>query len=323
MAGPPPAVAEVRVAVRRELADLRTTSNALVLAACSGGADSLALAAALAFLAPRSGLRAGLVTVDHGLQPGSDDRARAVADWAKTQGFDPVEAPRVEVGGTGGPEAAARAARYQALDEAAARSGAAAVLLGHTRDDQAETVLLAMARGAGLRGIAGMPARRGIYRRPLLGLSRATTTAACAELGLEPWDDPHNTDPSYARARVRAVMPALEQALGPGLAGNLARTARLAAADAALLDTLAEQALDNVSGEDGALDVARLAELPDALRTRALRLWALSLGCSGSALSARHVDALDALVVAWSGQGPAHLPGGVLARRVAGRLVAR
>jgi tRNA(Ile)-lysidine synthase len=322
MAGPPPAVAEVRVAVRRALADLKGT-HALVLAACSGGPDSLALAAALGFVAPRIGLRAGLVTVDHGLQEGSAARAAAVAGWAKAQGMDPVEVATVRVGAAGGPEAAARTARYQALAQAAERLDAAAVLLGHTRDDQAETVLLALARGSGLRGIAGMPRRRGIYRRPFLDLPREVVRAACAELDLTPWEDPHNVDPAYTRARVRALLPTLEQVLGPGVVANLARTARLAAADAAVLDGLARRVLARMSdpADGDALHATQLADYPTALRTRVLHSWALSLGCPGGALSARHVDALDALLISWSGQGAVHLPGGIRVRRTGGRLV--
>ena len=192
--GPPgrvaAAVAEVRRAVRAGLAGL--APGDLVLAACSGGADSLALAAALAHEGPRQGLRAGAVTVDHGLQPGSAERARALVLTLAGLGLDPVESIAVAVAtgaGRGGPEAAARVARYRALDEVAARTGASAVLLGHSRDDQAETVLVGLARGAGSRSLAGMPARRGHYRRPLLGTGRATLRAACQGLGLRPWDD--------------------------------------------------------------------------------------------------------------------------------------
>ena len=177
--GPHPAVAEVRRAVRRGLDGL--AAGDLVLAACSGGADSLALAAALAYEAPRPALRAGGVTVDHGLQPGSAERARRVAAVLAGLGLDPVEAVPVTVAagpGAGGPEAAARGARYQALDEAAGAPAPAAVLLGHSLDDQAETVLLGLARGSGARSLAGMAARRGRYRRPLLGVRRATT-AGC------------------------------------------------------------------------------------------------------------------------------------------------
>ncbi|MFI6332275.1 tRNA lysidine(34) synthetase TilS [Micromonospora chersina] len=319
-----PPVAAVRLAVRRALAALPGAGPVLV--ACSGGADSLALAAATAFVAPRLGRRAGLVTVDHGLQPGSAERAERVARWAAESGLDPVEVVPVTVAGRpGGPEAAAREARYAALVAAARRHGAAGVLLGHTRDDQAETVLLALARGAGPRGLAGMPPRRELdgvpLLRPLLDISRDDTREACAALGFTPWADPHNVDPAYARPRVRAdLLPALVEALGPGVVGNLARTARLLAADTAALDDLAAAALTEVRAAEGGLSVDGLAALPAAVRTRVLHAWARELGAPPAALSHRHVAALDALVTDWHGQGPAHLPGGLPVRRQAGRL---
>jgi tRNA(Ile)-lysidine synthase len=298
-----PAVAAVRGAVRRSLAGL--PADSAVLVACSGGADSLALAAATAFVAPRLGLRAGLVTVDHGLQPGSSARAAAVAAWGEQAGFVPSRAVSVEVGRSGGPEAAARAARYAALSE---MSGAATVLLGHTRDDQAETVLLALARGAGPRGLAGMPRRWDRFVRPLLDVSRTDTRKACAALGLTPWEDPHNTDPAYARARVRRdALPALIAALGPAVVDNLARTAAQLAADTAHLDTLAAAAMADARTPNG-LAVGKLTELPDAIRTRVLHAWAGELGAGGAALSHRHVAALDALVTDWHGQGAVALP---------------
>jgi tRNA(Ile)-lysidine synthase len=316
-----PSVAAVRVAVRRALSQVRVPGG-LVLVACSGGADSLALAAATAFVAPRLDLRAGLVTVDHRLQPGSDERAAEVAAWARETGFRPVDVVVVDVAGRpGGPEAAARAARYAALVDAARRHEAVAVLVGHTKDDQAETVLLALARGAGPRGLAGMPARGSVdgvpLLRPLLRVSRAQTHEACAVLGLRPWQDPHNTDPAYLRARVRsAVLPAMVAALGPDVVDNLARTAELLAADTAALDALAAQSQPATRNPDGSLRVPALAELPAAVRTRILHAWARELGAPGGALSHRHVTALDALVVAWRGQGPVHLPGGIrVARR--------
>jgi tRNA(Ile)-lysidine synthase len=316
-------VAEMRVAVRRALTGLPT--DGLVLVACSGGADSLALAAAVAFVAPRLGLRAGLVTVDHRLQDGSGDRAAAVADWARGAGLDPVEVVAVTVAGRpGGPEAAAREARYAALAEAAHRHGAAAVLVGHTRDDQAETVLLALARGAGIKSLAGMRERRSLpgtddvlLMRPLLEISREQTHKACVALGLQVWTDPHNADPAYARSRVRAgALPALVAALGQRVVGNLARTAGLLAADAAALDGLARTALTEAGGSGGgALRVRSLSGLDPAIRSRVLHLWARELGAPGTALSQRHVSALDALVVDWHGQGSAYLPGGIAVRR--------
>jgi len=322
--GPGVAVAEVRTAVRACLAGL--TAGELVLVACSGGADSLALAAATAFVAPRLGLRAGAVTVDHGLQPGSAERAADIAALLAKLGLDPVRSAAVTVApaGASGPENAARVARYGALDAAAAADGAAAVLLGHTLDDQAETVLLGLARGSGGRSLAGMPARRGRYRRPLLAVRRAATAAACAELGLEPWQDPHNCDFRFTRARVRhQALPALEAALGPGVAEALARTAAQLRADAECLDDLAfaESGQLRQAGSDPAgLDVAWLAALPAAIRTRVLRDAAVMAGCPPGALAAGHIRQVDALVTAWRGQRWADLPGGVRARRQAGKV---
>jgi len=322
--GPGVAVAEVRTAVRACLAGL--TAGDLVLVACSGGADSLALAAATAFVAPRLGLRAGAVTVDHGLQPGSAERAAEIAVLLAKLGLDPVRSTAVTVApaGASGPENAARVARYGALDAAAAAYGAAAVLLGHTLDDQAETVLLGLARGSGGRSLAGMPARRGRYRRPLLAVRRAATAAACAELGLEPWQDPHNCDFRFTRARVRhQALPALEAALGPGVAEALARTAAQLRADAECLDDLAfaESGQLRQAGSDPAgLDVAWLAALPAAIRTRVLRDAAVMAGCPPGALAAGHIGQVDALVTAWRGQRWADLPGGVRARRQAGKV---
>jgi tRNA(Ile)-lysidine synthase len=323
MAALDPAVAAIRSSLRR--ADL---GQGLVFVACSGGADSLALAAGFAFVAPRRGLRPGLVTVDHGLQPGSGERAEAVATWAAKEGFDPVVIESVDVRGRkGGPEAAARDARYEALARVARANGSTSVLLGHTREDQAETVLLALLLGGGLRGLAGMPARRefdGVALvRPLLDVSRDQTRAACAALGLEPWDDPHNTDPAYARSRARSILQSLVDELGEAVVGNLARTARLAADDVALLDDIAGAARAEATDSTGALRAADLAAFAPALRTRVLHDWVRGLGVSGAALSHRHVTALDELVVAWHGQGAVHLPGGVTVVRRAGRLTAK
>jgi tRNA(Ile)-lysidine synthase len=310
-----PAVAEVRNAVRASLAGL--APGELVLVACSGGPDSLALAAALAFVAPRAGLRAGAVTVDHGLQPGSADRAGQVAGTLRGLGLDPVQAVTVTVDGSGGPEAAARAARYAALEKAAADVGAAAVLLGHTLDDQAETVLLGLARGSGARSLAGMPPRRGIFARPLLGVRRPVTAAACEALGLHSWADPHNADRRFARVRVRLdALPALEAALGPGVAEALARTAGQLRDDAEVLEEIA-QAQRMRGAELSAVD---LAALPGAVRARVLRSAALDAGCPAGALTAAHVARIGDLVTDWHGQRGVDLPGGIRARRRSGRL---
>ena len=315
-------MAATRAAVRASLRDL--VGGELVLAAVSGGADSLALAAALAHEAPRAGMRAGAVTVDHGLQQGSAGRARAVVAAVEELGLEPALATVVVVRGAGGPEAAARRARYDALTAAADETGAAAVLLGHTLDDQAETVLLRLARGSGARSLAGMPARTGLFRRPFLGVRRAQTAAACAALGLPAWTDPHNADPAYARSRVRAdALPALERALGPGVAEALARSADLLRRDADALDDLAAKALAAVTATDGGLDIDRLAGLDGAIRTRVLRAAAIAAGAPPGALSSTHVSALAALVTGWHGQGPVSLPGGLVGERRCDRLTFR
>lgn len=349
--GPHPAVAQVRLGVRRCMTRAGLEPGDLVLVACSGGADSLALAAAVAFEAPRLGLSAGGVTVDHGLQAGSAERAAKVAKILAELGLDPVQrlsvtvarpggagsdgepegqtAPRRRAGkhsaGYPGPEAAARGARYQALDRAAAATGAAAILLGHTRDDQAETVLLGLARGSGARSLAGMAERNGRYLRPLLEVSRAQTRAACAAQGLDPWDDPQNADPGYARARVRhRLLPALERELGPGVTEALARSAAQLRVDADFIDSLAQTATERLTGGSGeppaGLSADAVAALPAAVRSRVLRNAAIAAGCPAGALTAGHVAALDALVTGWRGQRGADLPGGIRGQRRYGKL---
>jgi tRNA(Ile)-lysidine synthase len=322
--GPHPAVAEVRLAVRRGLSGAGLAPGDLVLAACSGGADSLALAAALAFEAPRLGVRGGGVTVDHGLQAGSADQAQKVVKALTAMGLDPVDSVRVTVSASGypGPEAAARAARYQALDQAASTCGAAVILLGHTLDDQAETVLLGLARGSGARSLAGMPERNGRCLRPLLGVSRATTRAACAALNLDPWEDPQNADPSYTRVRVRhQLLTVMEKELGPGVTQALARTARQLRADADFLDSVARAEAERLASAGPGLPVDALAGLPDAIRSRVLRNAAIAAGCPAAALTARHVAALDGLVTGWRGQRWTDLPGGIRGQRRYGKLL--
>jgi len=309
--GPAPAVAAVRRAVRAAL-----PRSGVVIIACSGGADSLALAAAAAFEGPRAGVNAGLVTVDHGLQPGSEAQARAVAQLGYDLGFDPVELIRVRVGRAGGPEAAARTARYGALDRVAAALDAD-VLLGHTLDDQAETVLLGLGRGSGPRSIAGMRPLDGRYRRPFLGVRRTTTQAACAAVGLIPWRDPHNVDPAYQRVRLRQeVLPLLDDVLHGGVAEALARTAALVQED---LDALDELAAAHRPG--GELPIAELAQLPRAIRTRVLRAWVRVH--AAEPLSAERTAELDALITTWHGQGPIDIPGGFEVVRASGRLCMR
>jgi tRNA(Ile)-lysidine synthase len=313
--GPSRAVAALRSAVRPGL----RTFPGPVLVACSGGPDSVALAAALAFEARGAGVRVGGVTVDHGLQPGSAERADRTADLLRGLGLDPVVVLGAKVGEQGGPEAAARTARYAVLAGAAEQHGAR-IALGHTLDDQAETVLLGLGRGSGPRSVAGMVEDRVaggvVYWRPLLGVRRQTTRQACVDLGLPVWDDPWNADPAYTRVRLRTeVLPLLEEVLGGGVAPALARTADLLRAD---LDALDELAAASGAHEADDLPVEDVVGLPTALRRRVLRLWLLAGGVPD--LQAVHLAAVDALVGRWRGQGRVDLPGGAGVVRTSGRL---
>lgn len=312
-----PAVATVRRAVRRALVDVEP--GATVIVACSGGADSLALLAATVFEGRKAGWHVVGATVDHGLQEGSADHAaRVVAQMAALGAAETIGA-RVSVEGGGmGPEAAARQARYAVLAEMAERFGAETVLLGHTRDDQAETVLLGLARGSGGRSLAGMRRVFDQYRRPLLDIGRNDTVTACQVEGIEFWDDPHNADPRFARSRVRTrVLPQLETELGPGVTEALARTADQLRADMDLLDDTAEAVLAGLGDE---LPVADLAAQPLPVRRRVLRLAALAAGSPASELFHEHVLAMDALITDWHGQQWVDLPGHLRFQRRGGYL---
>jgi tRNA(Ile)-lysidine synthase len=288
----PGSVATLRRAVA-EFARAHLADGERWCVALSGGADSLALTAVAARLRPTTAL-----IVDHGLQSDSHHVAATAREQALAVGSVDAQVLRVEVGTAGGPEAAARTARYGALDTA---RGGAQVLLGHTLDDQAETVLLGLGRGSGARSIAGMRPWDPPWCRPLLGVRRALTHAACEELGLTPWQDPHNADPRFARVRLRTeVLPLLEDVLGGGVAEALARTAAALREDTDSLDDQATRASAAVAAEDG-LVTARLAELPTAVRRRVIRGWLLTSGASD------HTDAqirgVDRLVTDWRGQG--------------------
>ena len=304
----------MRAAVRRFLAAHQTGDAVAV--ACSGGADSLALAAATVHCAGRLGLAVHGLVVDHQLQPGSRAVAQTATQALRRLGCTAVRVLQITVDGPGGPEAAARRVRYAAL-RAAAPAGAL-VLLGHTLDDQAETVLLGLGRGSGPRSVAGMRELDPPWGRPLLGVRRAVTAAACAALDLAPWADPHNADPRFRRVRLRTeALPLLEDVLAGGVAQALARTAGQLQEDLDLLDEQAG-ALLAAARRDTGLEVAALAQAPAALRRRVLRRWLLDAGVAE--LTDAHLRAADDLIGRWSGQGAVRLPGAVELFRAHGRL---
>lgn len=283
------AVGQLRAAVEA-FANGYPASDERWSVALSGGPDSLALAGVAAQLRPTVAL-----IVDHGLQADSADVAETARGQAIALGCTAARVLRVRVGNDGGPEAAARAARYAAL--AAHREGP--VLLAHTLDDQAETVLLGLGRGSGARSIAGMRPYDPPWCRPLLGVRRAVTHAACHELGLTAWQDPHNADRRYTRVRLRQeVLPLLEDVLGGGVAEALARTATALREDTDLIDTLAAEALPTDGSELHARD---LAALPDPVRRRVIRGWLLAGGATG--LTDKQIRGVDTLVTDWRGQG--------------------
>lgn len=296
-----PAVLALRHAVRDWLARFRPADSAVAVA-LSGGADSLALTAAA--VAEAASVHA--LVVDHRLQRGSDEVAATAAATARSLGCRSARILPVEVNGPGGLEAAARTARYGALEQA---RGELPVLLGHTLDDQAETVLLGLGRGSGTRSIQGMAPFDEPWGRPLLNVRRQTTRQFCADLGLTPYEDPHNRSPEFTRVRLRTeVLPLLEDVLGGNAAVALARTAALLREDNAALDEIAAEVLVRAEFGGAGLSCAVLAGTAPAVRRRAVRAWLLARGVR--VVTGAHLRAVDDLVVAWHGQGGVAVSGG-------------
>ena len=299
----------LRSAVRAHLE--KYSAGDLIVVAVSGGADSLALAYATYFEAEKLALKVLGVTIDHQLQENSAAQALLVTQQLKFE----CKIVKVNVEVTDGMEASARRARYKALDKFAEENKAVAIFLGHTKDDQAETVLLGLARGSGARSLSGMAPVNGLYVRPFLDISRKETVAACEEFHLQPWSDPHNDDESFLRVKARKnVLPIMERELGPGISDALVRSAQLLRDDADALDQMAKDFWQ----ADNSLNVDALAKLPKAIRTRVLRIAAFESGISQ--LSADQVGAVEALISNWKGQGEVSWPSGVKVSRISGRL---
>ena len=310
------AVPAVRNAVRAWLEKFEAGDKILV--AVSGGADSLALAYALSVESEKLAISVVGVTVDHQLQSASSSQAEKVVEQLAKFGV-PCAIKKVTVDIKEGLEASARKVRYEAINEMAIQENAVAVFLGHTKDDQAETVLLGLARGSGTRSLSGMAEHNGIYIRPLLEITRIQNEQFCKEVGLDYWNDPHNQDSQFARVRVRTeALPVLEKSIGPGISDALARSAHLLRDDADALDSWAQSEVTHLNLQD--LDCAHLQALPRAIRTRILRSAIYAAGAPSGSVSADHVSAVEALISAWNGQGALNLPGGVRVERISGRL---
>jgi tRNA(Ile)-lysidine synthase len=312
-----PATVAIRSAVRECL--LTCSAGDTVLVAVSGGADSLALAATLVPETKNALINLVGVTIDHQLQNNSGAQAAKVEEQLSELGIKQVEIVKVQVELVDGLEASARRARYAALDEVATKHDAKLIFLGHTLNDQAESVLLGLARGSGARSLSGMARCTGKYCRPLLEISRSETLAACTENNLTPWIDPHNSDSQFARVRVRTdALPKLEESIGPGITEALARSADLLRDDADALDGWANQVAADLDLAN--LEIALLAELPKAVRTRLLRSAIYAAGAPIGSITADHIKTVEAFVTSWHGQGACSLPGGVKVLRISGRL---
>ena len=310
---------DARRAARNALAHFEPGDR--ILLAVSGGADSLLLAAATKLEASKVGIQLHALVVDHQLQNGSGDVAASAQKKLIELGIIEAKVAQVLVSnnsGNGGMEAAARSARYKALDDEADRIGAVAIFLGHTEDDLAETVLLGLARGSGTRSLSGMAFHVGRYVRPFLELTRAQVLAACKESGIEFWSDPQNEDSSFARVRVRnEILPRMEKEIGPGISKALARTSRILREDADALDLIAGDLFATLV-DPTQIPIELISELPSAVRKRVIKRAIEAMGAP--TLTAEQIQEVDALIGAWKGQGAVALAGGITVRRDSGRL---
>jgi tRNA(Ile)-lysidine synthase len=312
-----PALLELRQAVRFWFEKLEPNSKVCI--GVSGGADSLALAAAAKLESKNFSIDLVAVIVDHGLQANSAE----IAEFAKQQliklGFQDIFVGRASVQIIDGLEASARRARYKVFQQAIETYGPNTFLLGHTKNDQAEGVLLGLARGSGTKSLSGMQEVSGIFVRPLLGIDRATTEIACHESNIEFWVDPHNSNQDFTRVRVREnILPLLENEIGPGIIDALARSAKILREDATALDEWAESVFRQVKPMD--IEISILDGLPVAVRSRVLRMAIYAAGAPAGSISAAHLEPIEAFVSDWRGQGHTSLPGGVKVCRISGRL---
>jgi tRNA(Ile)-lysidine synthase len=316
-------VMELRNAVK---SCLPTDIDSIVVG-CSGGPDSLILTAITCWIGERAGFDVHAVTVDHQLQVNSRAIAETAARHALTLGATSASVESVQVGAEGGLEGAARKARRDALLQVAAGRP---ILLGHTADDQAETVLLRLLRGSGAHSLSAMSQVEYPWFRPFLYIRRSVITDAVVEiltpLGIEPWNDPHNSDPEFARVKMRSTLERLTVDFGPSVSSALVRTADMLRADDSALEKLAEDfclATGLSVAGDQQVDIAQISELPEAIRTRVIRrMYSLCVGIDreSSPLTYNHVHAMDALITNWHGQGVIALPLGASALREYGRL---
>ena len=312
-----PALLELRKAVRFWFEKLEPNSKVCI--GVSGGADSLALAAAAKLEANNFPIDLVAVIVDHGLQENSAEISQIAKQQLTKLGFEDIFIGKANVQITDGLEASARRARYKVFQQAIETYNPNIFLLGHTKNDQAEGVLLGLARGSGTKSLSGMQEVSGNFVRPLLGIDRVTTEIACREANIEFWVDPHNSNQEFTRVRVREnILPLLENEIGPGIIDALARSAKILREDATALDEWAESIFRQVEPMD--IEISILVGLPVAIRSRVLRMAIYAAGAPVGSISAAHLEPIEAFVSDWRGQGHTSLPGGVKVCRISGRL---
>jgi tRNA(Ile)-lysidine synthase len=299
--------------VRHELRQLlteHTKPGQKLLVAVSGGADSMALAAALEFEAKKLKLQISAAVIDHSLQKNSSKIAKQTADALVNLGYQQVVIESVQVAKVGGPEAAAREARYSALEKIRKQTKSDFVLLGHTQSDQAETVLLGLVRGSGAKSLSGMSPRTGTLLRPLLGIERSTTEQFCKDSGIRFWIDPQNSDTRFVRVMIRKkVLPFLEKHLGVGISKNLVKTGDQLREDEIYLSQVSNKAFRKISKSSGStlsFAAGDLAKLSPAILNRVIKIALDSFEKESSRV---HVLAVADLVLSWHGQKPLSLPG--------------
>jgi tRNA(Ile)-lysidine synthase len=295
----------------------------LVLVGCSGGADSLALAWTTLVVGKRLELKTGAVIVDHQLIPESNSVALNAKKQCEELGIQEVIIKKVNVEQNHeGLEAAARIARYEAFENVLHETNAQAILLAHTQDDQAETVLMRLTRGSGAKSLSGMAQVSGKYLRPFLHLRKKLVHDSLDLIGLKAWQDPANTDHQFLRVKVRhELMPKIVEVLGESAISSLDKTSQLLRVDNQALEELAQQFFDSQKDvKTNGLEISELEKLPEAIRTRVLRIFAIASGVHPGPFSFEHIEAIDALVKNWHGQGNVDLPGFIQATRVDGSL---
>ena len=318
-----PVSMKIRKAVRNSITKdaQKASQKPLYLVALSGGADSLALASAVASEASRKGATfyAGAVIVEHGLQEATKKVAEDTAQLAREFGLDPVMIIPVSITEKGlGAEGDARAARYSAFEEAVEKTHARGVIIGHTMNDQAEQVLLGLARGSGARSVSGIAEQRDMYIRPMLEISRKETEESCREMGIDFWVDPHNSHEEYARVRVRKnLLPQMIEELGEDVVQNLARTAQIAREDSDAMDFIIDEKIESlveISDNEYSFNVQELQRLPVAIRKRMFKK--LAKNYMNADFMSTHCEAVNALIDEWNGQKPLNLPGGITVKRL-------